>query len=49
MIFKNKKSEVIEFVDPYRVTTEGHKHEELPEEVNEPKYLGSILCKHESM
>ncbi len=50
-------SSVIEFGNPYRVRTECEKqckikltnNGKIMEEVNEFKYLGLILCKHESM
>ncbi len=52
---KGKKWDVIEFGIAYRVRTEFKKQCEIKlngqimEEVNEFKYLGSILCRHKSV
>ncbi len=55
MVSERSKSEVVDFVCPYRVRVECPKECEIRlkgekmEEVHEFKYLGSIMCKHESM
>jgi len=55
MIFERRKSEVIKFADQYRTRVESQKqckitmNEPIMEEVNEFKYLGSVLCKYGSM
>ncbi len=55
VVFEREKHDLIEFKNPYRLRTECEKQCEiklkglLMEEVNEFKYLGLILCKHESM
>lgn len=54
-VFGRSKSEVANFDCPYRLKVECPKecniklNGERMEEVNEFKYLGSILCKHGSM
>ncbi len=55
MVFDKRKSEVIEFADQYRKRVENQKqckakmNGQIMEEVNEFKYLGSILCQYRSM
>ena len=55
MVFERSKSEVVDFACPYRIRVECPKeckirlNGEQMEEVQEFKYLGSILCKHGSM
>ncbi len=52
MVYERSRSEVVDFVCPYRVGTECEKeckiilNGEKMEEVNEFKYLGSVMCKH---
>ncbi len=52
MVCEWSRSEVVDFVSPYRVGVECEKeckiilNGEAIEEVNEFKYLGSIMCKH---
>ena len=55
MVFERSRSEVVDFADKYRVKTECPREcsivlngKEL-EEVDEFKYLGSVMCKHGSM
>ncbi len=54
MYYKKRKSEVIEFANQYRMRAKNQRqckirmNEQLMEEVNEFKYLGSI-CKYGSM
>ncbi len=52
MVCEQSRSEVVDFVCPYRVEIECEKEckiilngEEM-EEINEFKYLGSVMCKH---
>ncbi len=52
MVCEQSRSEVVDFVCPYRVGIECEKEckiilngEEM-EEVNDFKYLGSVMCKH---
>ncbi len=55
MVFERCKSEVVDFVCPYRVRVECPKECEIRlngekmEEVHEFKYLGLIRCKHGSI
>ncbi len=55
MVFEKRKSEVNEFAYQYRMRVKSQKkckikmNEQIMEEVNEFKCLGSILCKYESM
>ena len=55
MVFERRKSEIIQFADQYRMRVESQKqckimmNEQIMEEVNEFKYLGSVLCKYGSM
>ncbi len=52
MIFERSRSEVVDFVCPYRVGIECEKEYKITlngkemEEVNEFKYQGSVICKH---
>ncbi len=55
MVFERAREQTIDFAKPYRVGTEAKSEckiwlgKEKMEEVNEFKYLGTILCKHGSM
>ncbi len=55
MVSEKRKSEVIEFANQYRMRAENQRqckirmNGQIMEEVNEFKYLGSILCKYGSM
>ncbi len=55
MVFEKRKSEVIEFADQYRMRAENQRwckirmNDQIMEEGNEFKYLGSIFCKYGSM
>ena len=55
MVFERRKSEVIDFANPYRVNEQCvyecgiNLGGERLEEVKEFKYLGTVLCKHGSM
>ncbi len=51
MVYERSRSEVVDFVCPYRVGIECEEeykitlNGEVMEEVNEFKYLGSVMCK----
>ncbi len=55
MVFERAREQTIDFAKPYRVESEAIPEckirlgKEKMEEVNEFKYLGTILCKHGSM
>ncbi len=55
MVFERAREKTIDFAKPYRVGLEAIPEckiwlgREKMEEVNEIKYLGTILCKHGSM
>ncbi len=55
MVFEKAREQTIDFAKPYRVGSEDIPEckiwlgKEKMEEVNEFKYLGTILCKHGSM
>ncbi len=52
IVCERSRSEVVDFVCPYRVGTKSEKESKIVlngeemEEVNEFKYLGSVMCKH---
>ncbi len=52
MVCERSRSEVVDFVCPYRVGTGCEKQSKIilnreeMEEVNEFKYLGPVMCKH---